>query len=134
MGPIRHRTVAEALAVLMNTNRRASRPLAKTISSAFANARRVDPTLGPEQVVISRLTADGGPVWKRFRAAAFGRAVSIHKRTTHVTVELDRKNGQRLAGASPPGRRQQVARVDRGRGAEGRQQQEKPVSAHGPKG
>lgn len=91
MEPLRHRTVAEALALLAATNRRACKPVAKAVASAFANAKHADPTLGEHQVIISRLTADGGPVWKRFRAAAFGRAVPIRKRTTHITVELDRK-------------------------------------------
>ena len=93
MTPLRHLSVAEALSLLAAANRRASRPIAKAIGSAFANARQQDPTLGAHQAVISRLTADGGPVWKRFRAAAFGRAAMIRKRTTHITVELDRKTG-----------------------------------------
>jgi len=92
MGPLAHRTVTEALSLLSVTNRRACKPVAKAIASAFASARRVDPTLRTDQVVISRLVADGGPAWKRFRAAAFGRAVTIRKRTTHITVELDRIN------------------------------------------
>ncbi|MBI3319155.1 MAG: 50S ribosomal protein L22 [Candidatus Omnitrophica bacterium] len=90
MTPLRHRSVAEALSLLAVANRRASGPVAKAIGSAFANARQQDPTLGADQVVISRLTADGGPAWKRFRAAAFGRAAGIRKHTTHITVELDR--------------------------------------------
>jgi large subunit ribosomal protein L22 len=90
MAPLRHRTVAEAHGILSATNRRACKPLAKAIASAFANARQADPTLREDQAIISCLTADGGPMWKRFRAAAFGRAVRIRKRTTHITVELDR--------------------------------------------
>ena len=94
MQPLRHRTVAEALGILMNLNRRASKPMAKAIAAAFANARQADPTVAEDRVIISRLTADGGSVWKRFRPAAFGRAVTIRKRTTHITVELDRANGR----------------------------------------
>ncbi len=90
MGPIRGRSVAQALSFLRTMNRRACKPLAKAIASAFANARQADATLAEEQVVITRLVADGGPSWKRFRAAAFGRAVTIRKPTTHITVELDR--------------------------------------------
>lgn len=92
MTPLRHRTVAEALSLLSVVNRRAAKPLAKAIGSAFANAKQVDPTLGEHQVIVSRLIADGGPVWKRFRPAAFGRAVRIRKPTTHITVELERIN------------------------------------------
>ena len=91
MGPLRQRTVAQALVILSGAGRRACKPVAKAIASAFANARQLDPTLSEEQVVISRLFADGGPAWKRFRAAAFGRAVNIRKETSHITVELDRR-------------------------------------------
>ena len=89
--PLRRRTVAEALIVLAATNRRAAKPIAKTVASAFANARQQNPALRPEDVVISKMTANEGPRWKRFRAAAFGRAARILKRTTHLTVELDKR-------------------------------------------
>ena len=89
--PLRRRTVAEALAVLSTTNRRAAQPVQKVIASAFANARVKEPTLREEDVVISRAIADEGPRWKRFRAVAFGRAARILKRTTHITVELEKK-------------------------------------------
>ena len=89
--PLRRRTVAEALALLSVANRRAARPLAKLVSSAFANARTQHPELREEEVVISRVFANEGPRAKRFRAAAFGRAARILKRTTHITVELEKK-------------------------------------------
>jgi len=89
--PLRKRTVAEALALLSATNRRAAKPMEKLVASAFANARQRQPELREEDVIISKLVADEGPRWKRFRAAAFGRAARILKRTTHITVELDRK-------------------------------------------
>ena len=91
MSPLRRRTVAQALTILSTTSRQAGRPVAKVIRSAFANARVKEPTLRHEDVIISRATADEGPRWKRFRAAAFGRAVRILKRTTHLTVELEKK-------------------------------------------
>lgn len=94
MDPLRGRSVAEALRLLAATNRRAAKPLAKAIASAFANAKQRDPMVTEDQLVISRMTADGGPVWKRFRAAAFGRAVRIRKPTAHLTVELDRQPRQ----------------------------------------
>ena len=101
LGAVRSRTVAESLNLLAATNRRASKPLAKTIGSAFANARQADPTLSEQEVVISRVMIDGGPVWKRFRAAAFGRAAGIRKPTSHITVELDRREGQRRTALPP---------------------------------
>ena len=89
IAPLRKQTVAAALARLSVTNRRAAKPVAKAVASAFANARQRRPELREEDVVITRLTADEGPRWKRFRAAAFGRAARILKRTTHITVEVD---------------------------------------------
>jgi large subunit ribosomal protein L22 len=91
--PLRHRTVAQALAALSTMNRRAAKPVAKLVASAFANARVRHPELREEDVIISRFIADEGPRWKRFRAAAFGRATRILKRTTHITVELEKKHG-----------------------------------------
>ena len=88
---LRKRTVAEALTMLSATNRRAAGPVAKLVASAFANARQRYPELRETDVVISKLVADEGPRWKRFRAAAFGRAARILKRTTHITVELEKK-------------------------------------------
>ena len=93
MNPLRGRSVAQALTVLRATNRRACKPLVKAIASAFANAWQTNPTLGEEQAVIARLVAEGGPSWKRLRAAAFGRAVTIRKPTTHIRVELERGHG-----------------------------------------
>jgi large subunit ribosomal protein L22 len=89
--PLRRQTVSAALARLSATNRRAAKPLATLLASAFANARQRHPELDPDQVIISKLVANEGPRWKRFRAAAFGRASRILKRTTHITVELEKK-------------------------------------------
>jgi large subunit ribosomal protein L22 len=89
--PLRQRTVAEALALLSVMNRRAAGPITKLVNSALANAQHKHPELRAEELVISKAVADEGPRWKRFRAAAFGRAARILKRTTHITVELDRK-------------------------------------------
>ncbi len=88
--PLRRRTVAEALTRLSQINRRAAKPVAKLIASAFANAQHTYPDLREHEVVISKAVADEGPRWKRFRAAAFGRGARVLKRTTHVTIELEK--------------------------------------------
>ena len=88
--PLRKRTVAEALAYLSAMNRRAAKPVATVIASAFANARQRNPELQEDRVIISKLVANEGPRWKRFRAAAFGRAARVLKRTTHIVVELEK--------------------------------------------
>jgi len=35
---------------------------------------------------VSEVYVNGGPVLKRFRSRSMGRANSIHKRTSHITV------------------------------------------------
>lgn len=89
--PLRNKTVEKALAQLSATNRRAAGPLTKLVASAFANARQKQPELRAEDVIISRAFANDGPRWKRFRAGPFGRAAKVIKRTTHITVELEKR-------------------------------------------
>ena len=102
MDPVRGRNVAQVLDLLAAMPRRAAKAVRKAVVSAFANARQKDPTLTEETVIVSRLVADGGPSWKRFRPAAFGRAVPIHKRTSHITVEIDRPVKRQSAPTPPP--------------------------------
>jgi large subunit ribosomal protein L22 len=81
------KAVNEAEAILYNINKRPKEYLIKILKSAVANAK----TKGfkPEQLYISRIICNIGPTWKRFRAAAFGRAAEIRKRTSHIRIELD---------------------------------------------
>ena len=87
--PLRGKSVAQALVILGTFNRRAAQPVTKLVASALANAQQRDATLTEGRLLISKIFADEGPMWKRFRAAAMGRATQILKRTCHVTVELD---------------------------------------------
>jgi len=90
MDLIRSKDVPQAEAVLLNLNKRPVEPLLKILRSAVANAKVKGFT--PEQLVISKAVCNVGPVWKRFKAAAFGRAASIKRRTSHVRIELDLKS------------------------------------------
>jgi large subunit ribosomal protein L22 len=45
--------------------------------------------MAPEDLVITRIYADEGPTFKRFRARARGMASPILKRTSHITVFVD---------------------------------------------
>ena len=86
---IRGKDVLSSLAILTHVNKGSTRSIAKILNSAISNAKQKG--LNEDQLFISRITADNGPMWKRFRAASFGRATSILKRTTHLTIELDLK-------------------------------------------
>ena len=84
--------VVKAQAVLEHLAKGACQPVSKILKSAVANATR-EGTYSQEQLFISRIMTDGGPVLKRFRAGPMGRAMPIRKRMCHVTVELDVKKG-----------------------------------------
>ena len=82
---IRGQQVPRALAVLKYTPRAAARVVEKLLRSAVANAEHRD--LGvSDEMWVSRATVDGGPTLKRFQARAMGRAFTIHKRTSHITI------------------------------------------------
>ncbi len=84
---IRGKHVLESVAILTHLNKGATKIVSKILNSAVSNAKQKG--LTEEQLFISKIYADQGAVWKRFRAAAFGRATRILKKTTHLTIELD---------------------------------------------
>lgn len=86
---IRGRDCNSALAILTSVNKRPKEYIIKILKSAIANAKQKG--LKPEDLYISKIVADKGPSWKRFRAAAFGRATPILKRTAHLNIELEAK-------------------------------------------
>jgi large subunit ribosomal protein L22 len=82
---IRGHQVGEAFNILKFTPRSASRVVEKVLKSAVANAENLE--IGdPDDLWVTRVTVDGGPVLKRFRARSMGRANPIKKRTSHITV------------------------------------------------
>ncbi len=86
---IKGRGALEAIAILSAVKKKASGYGIELLKSAIANAKRKVQGIDTSILYISRLVADPGPMLKRFRAASMGRAGSIHKHTTHITIELD---------------------------------------------
>ncbi|UCB57330.1 MAG: 50S ribosomal protein L22 [Candidatus Omnitrophota bacterium] len=84
---IRGEKVGRALAILQATNRRAVVYVRKLLNSAISNAK-INPQIILDELFISKITADNGPMLKRYRAAAMGRASMIRRRTTHLAIEL----------------------------------------------
>lgn len=84
---IRGKDVASSLAILTHVPKGPTKSIRKILHSAISNAKQKG--LTEDQLMISKIIADSGPMWKRFRAAAFGRATPILKKTTHITIELD---------------------------------------------
>ena len=86
---IRGKDVPTGLALLTQINKGSSALVKKVLDSAVSNAKQKG--LSEEQLFIKAITANHGGAWKRFRAASFGRATPILRKTTHLTIELDLK-------------------------------------------
>jgi large subunit ribosomal protein L22 len=84
---IRGRSVPEARTVLAFTQRAAARDVAKVLSSAVANAEANHNLVG-DDLIVAAAYVDEGPVLKRWRARARGRAARIQKPTCHITIKL----------------------------------------------
>lgn len=92
---IRGQSVNDAYAILQFSSKKAARDFENTLRSAVANAlykaedqgERVD----VDDLYVKRAFVNEGPTHKRWRARAMGRASPIRKRTSHVTVIVDRK-------------------------------------------
>ena len=83
---VRGLPVSKALNVLKLTPKRAAGMVDKVVKSAWANANQLDPHADEDTYRITEVRVDGGPMFKRIRARAMGRAVRIRKRTSHITV------------------------------------------------
>ena len=79
--------VEGAISKLGLVNKKGAHYLSKVLKSALSNAKNKG--YQEDKLFISKLVANPGPVLKRFRAASFGRASMIRKRTSHIVAELD---------------------------------------------
>jgi len=76
----------EALDLLRFTNKGASPILMKLLNSAADNALQKNENLDLSSLYIKKIYVDDGPIMKRFRPRARGRASRIRKRLSHITV------------------------------------------------
>ena len=84
---IRGRQVVESENILRVLNKKAARPILKLMLSAIANAEH-NYEMKKEDLVITKITVDEGPILKRWMPRAQGRATSIRKRTSHINIYL----------------------------------------------
>ena len=90
---IRGKSVAQATAILMTTPKAASELLLKLLKIAAANAE-INHQMDPEKLYVSETFANPGPIIKRIRPRAQGRAFRINKRTSHITVAVAEKEAK----------------------------------------
>ena len=90
---IRGKNVADAISILSATNKKASKFLLKLLDSAVANINYIDDNsnFDTSDLYIKTIFVDGGPMLKRFRPAAMGRATPIRKRMSHITIKIENK-------------------------------------------
>ena len=93
---IRGRAVNEAYSILKFSKKAATTPIEKTLRSAVANATQKAEAAGAfldvDDLVVKEAYVDEGRTLKRFSPRAMGRATPILKRTSQVTVVVDRKD------------------------------------------
>lgn len=85
---IRGKSVAEASAILQFTPRSAAPIVAKVLDSAVANAEN-NLEIPRDSLYVAECFVGQGPTIKRFQPVSHGRAHSILKRSSHITVVLD---------------------------------------------
>ncbi|MGQ0612988.1 MAG: 50S ribosomal protein L22 [Planctomycetaceae bacterium] len=98
---VRGMPVNDALAALEHSPKRGAFFLRKVLKSALANAGN-DLDVDLNSLVVSDARADMGPLLGgrvRWMPRAMGRATPIHKRTSHILVELKEQETKRKRGA-----------------------------------
>ena len=84
---IRNQPVDKAMAILKHTPKAACEYLEKLLKSAIANAE-TNHNMDVSKLYVAECIACPGPILKRIRPRAHGRAYHIYKRTSHVSLVL----------------------------------------------
>ncbi|MBT8141695.1 MAG: 50S ribosomal protein L22 [Gammaproteobacteria bacterium] len=84
---IRGKDVSEALTTLSFMPKKGAALVKKVLESAIANAEH-NHGADIDELKVSSIMIDAGPVYKRMRARAKGRGNRILKRTSHIMVEV----------------------------------------------
>lgn len=87
---IRGKDVETAAGILEYNPRYAASIILKLLKSAIANAENNN-GMNAEKLYIAECFAEQGPIMKRVRPRAQGRAYRIEKRMSHITVVVDQR-------------------------------------------
>jgi large subunit ribosomal protein L22 len=85
---IRGENAESAINVLRFMPKKGARIIRKLLESAVANASQNE-AIDIDTLYVKTIYVDGGPMLKRIRPRAMGRASRILKRTSHITIVLD---------------------------------------------
>jgi large subunit ribosomal protein L22 len=123
---IRHLPVLDAVRILELSEKDAADHVLKVLESAMANAEHNN-QLEAEELFVLRAWADEGPTRKWGQPRARGRYFRVRKRTSHVTIILERfdmdeleerRRREEVTGRGGSTQRQRAERVRRSRAAE----------------
>lgn len=93
---VRDLAVDKALSLLTFSSKKGARIIIKVLNSAIANAEHNDGA-DIDELKVSMITVDAGPMQKRMSARAKGRGTRILKRTSHITIEVAEKTAEKKA-------------------------------------
>ena len=83
--------VEKAINKLSLTNKKASVYIEEVLKASISNMMDKNNSESSNNFFIKKAYVDEGPVMKRFRPAAMGRATNIRKRTSHLTIIISNK-------------------------------------------
>ncbi len=86
---IKGKNAEQALALLKFMPLKAAGIIYKTLRSAISNAAHNN-KLDVDKLIVKNVTVDQGPTMKRFRPRARGRASRILKRSSHLTIIVEK--------------------------------------------
>lgn len=98
---VRGKKVAEALSQLQFVSKKAADPIKKLIESAVANAKNNN-KISVDDLIVKEIRVDKGVTLYRSMPRAHGRAFPIRKRSSHLIVSLDTKEGIKEAKKAAP--------------------------------
>jgi len=87
----------KAIAQLSYIHNRASKPVLKLLLSAIANAHNNFDVSDTSSLHIKNIFVTQGPMLKRWRPRAFGRAFTVRKRRSHVIIEIEAEGSKGVA-------------------------------------
>jgi len=88
---VKGKSVAEALQLLKFSPKQGSAPAIRKIMSSAVAAAEHKPGVNVDNLYVKNIIVDGGPILKRVRFRARGRADRIIKHMCHITVILDQR-------------------------------------------
>jgi len=88
---VRNKNVKDAMNILKFTNKKVAPIMLKVLKSAQANAVN-NFNMNEEELYISQIFVNEGSIMKRLRPRAMGRADIIHKKSSHITIEVSDRN------------------------------------------